>query len=241
MNTAEIRQLFVDLTGRMDLLGQDSGGEYLSTITPAPMDVYLQAGLKTLDRMLATDAPGNVLTQINLERGFNSATLPFGFRQIQAVWLISANNHNSREALRPVKEQSDTGSLGAPETYALASLRANPHLSQTEDFVATPQANVAIPTPGPLSLLFDKRADQKYIVQIIGVAHNFVPQSEFDSCWWFVEHPLLAAKSAAYHLEVAYRNTEGANDWLRAVAEDMRQLNADWIVQEEGKINDWIS
>lgn len=239
MNTAEIRQLFVDLTGRMDLLGQDAKGEYLSTITPAPMDVYIQSGLKTLDRMLATDAPGNVLTQINLATGFNSTTLPFGFRQVQAVWLLSADNHNVREALRRVKEQAETGSRGTPKTYALASLRAHPHLSQTDDFVATPQANVAIPTPGPLSLLFDKLADREYIVQIMGVAHNFIPQSEYDSCWWFVEHPLLVVKAAAYHLEVSYRNTEGSRDWLLAVGEDMRQVNADWIVQNEGHINDW--
>lgn len=239
MNTQEFRQLVLDLSGRGDLVGIDENGQYNTSVTPAPMDVYIQAGLKTLDQMLAKDLPQSVMTQVNLKEGYNSVTLPPGFRAVERVWRISSLVGERREITR-VATQHDTGSRGVPETYALSTLRSHPHLSEMPDMVATKYSNVAIPTPGSFSLLFNCLANAPYIIQITGRAYNFVPAHAEDSCWWFVEHALLAAKATAYHIEVAYRNTEGANDWLRAIQEDMLGVNADLIRQIEGDINDWM-
>lgn len=57
-------------------------------------------------------------------------------------------------------------------------------------------------------------------------------EGDSDECYWSAEHPDLLIFAALQRLEVSYRNTAGANDWLEAVRSDLINLDME-LVEED--------
>ena len=57
-------------------------------------------------------------------------------------------------------------------------------------------------------------------------------EEDDDSNFWSYEHPDILIKAALQRLEVSYRNTAGADDWMKSLLADleildMKQVEAD--------------
>ena len=52
---------------------------------------------------------------------------------------------------------------------------------------------------------------------------------EQDECYWSTEHPDILIHAALHRLEVSYRNTSGANDWLLSLKADLMNLDMEWV------------
>lgn len=53
-----------------------------------------------------------------------------------------------------------------------------------------------------------------------------------DVNYWSEQHPETLLKAALYELEVFYRNSEGANDWLNAVLVDLQDIEQMQVFQD---------
>lgn len=53
--------------------------------------------------------------------------------------------------------------------------------------------------------------------------------NDTDECYWSTEHPDILIHAALCRLEISYRNTTGANDWLRAINNDLTNLDMEWV------------
>ena len=66
-------------------------------------------------------------------------------------------------------------------------------------------------------------------------ARAYELDSDDQSCFWSDLHPDILTHAALQRLEVSYRNTQGANDWLTAILNDLNELDKEWI--EEATAN----
>ena len=66
-------------------------------------------------------------------------------------------------------------------------------------------------------------------------ARSYELQGDEDSCFWSEVHPDVLLHAALQRLEVSYRNTQGANDWLSAIVLDLTELDKEYI--EEATAN----
>ena len=57
-------------------------------------------------------------------------------------------------------------------------------------------------------------------------------EDDEDECCWSTEHPDILVHAALHRLEVSYRNTQGANDWLAAVKYDLANLDMEWVEED---------
>jgi len=76
---------------------------------------------------------------------------------------------------------------------------------------------------GNIGLLFDTPFSTETLLYIEG--YYEVPLvEETDKNYWTINHPLIIIFMAAYLLEITYRNTAGANDWMSALNEQLGDL-----------------
>jgi len=60
-------------------------------------------------------------------------------------------------------------------------------------------------------------------------ARSYEMEGDQDSCFWSELHPDILLHAALQRLEVSYRNTQGANDWLQAIVIDLSELDKEWV------------
>jgi len=53
--------------------------------------------------------------------------------------------------------------------------------------------------------------------------------NDADECYWSTEHPDVLIHAALQRLEVSYRNTKGATDWLTTIMADLINLDKEWV------------
>ena len=76
-------------------------------------------------------------------------------------------------------------------------------------------------------------AAQKYLDKRFGHAElSLELEDDADTSWWTLEAPETLVLASLYELEVAYRNTEGANDWMGALNNELMSLEYDQISEE---------
>jgi len=67
---------------------------------------------------------------------------------------------------------------------------------------------------------------------------NNIPDDEGDEVFWTLNHPDIVAKAALQRLEVSYRNTAGANDWMSSIVQDLLALDMDLLEEAIAGINE---
>lgn len=58
-----------------------------------------------------------------------------------------------------------------------------------------------------------------------------------DSCMWSEDYPDILIHASLQRLEVSYRNTAGANDWLVSVQSDLMGLDKEWVEEDVADID----
>jgi len=231
MTLKEIRALFETRSGRSDLVntdGSDNGADF-----------YIQSGQRTLDRMTETNKSW-ARSFKTLAAGDYYAIFK-GCRAVKEVWLSTSDGRTrltkiSQSEFRKTynEDAPDEIDQGDSLVYCLISLRTYPDgddvvidylydhelvMEDTDDFEY-------------MGIIFSPPPDEAAQLEVFGLFYSTTLSADGDESYWSVNHPEILLMAALYHLEVSYRNTEGAKDWLGAMNLELMNLEKDWVENE---------
>ena len=234
MDLLGIRQQFIKLSGRYDLattsvddFDTDDGANF-----------FINAGMRFLDRRFYTlKTVGRRFDEVAADSWY----LTFqNCRSILAVWinddeerwqLTKYDYDLIRESYPDLISAHDTG---APKYYTpvwIRSIDATDKDAQGSFF-----NHVKTDDDGTYNgILFVPATDASYVVETIGHFYFTELSTNTDENFWTTSVPDTLIKAALYQLEVFYRNTEGAKDWLGALAIEGKDLEFDVVEQESNE------
>jgi hypothetical protein len=239
MTLVEIRQKFVELSGRYDLVSSTT------TWADSGANFFITAGQNFLDRLI--NIP-ETMASVFYAVAANQYSLSFQqrCRSIKEVWV---NNTDSRyqlekKTLKELKENYvgvvSTIDVGMPLYYCIAGMRA---LETSEKLSLGTFLNLTnLEGDGKHNyrgIIIAPPLDVEYIVEVIGQFYQPVLLYDTSQNYWTLEVPELLLKAALYQLEIFYRNSEGANDWLRAIQLEISDIEKD-VVEEETSDTDMM-
>lgn len=227
MDLLEIRQKFVELSGRYDLVTDttswsDNGANF-----------FIQQGMKLLDMRIPLFK--SVATRYyNVSAGWWHFTMT-DVRQIRRVFIHDTVKRTElykaeyADLVGWYPEPIASLTQGRPTHYCLSYLRA---INIGDKGVLTDYIDPS--TTGDTQyrgIVFMPITDKSYTLEVMGLFYNIM-QNDSDRCHWSDNHPMLFVWGALYMLEVTYRNTEGASDWYKAIMDYTRELEFDLIEED---------
>lgn len=224
MTLKEVREQFILKSGRYDLInedGSDSGANF-----------FIQAGQRFLDKEgdFGSGRVGSYRT--TLEDGASTFLIPNCWSLLALYKSTGEGTDECWELLERVHSlECDRCRLAYGTYYTLLPIHSYPSLkdSLTSD-VNIPASSLAISATSYIEDVTGLRVQLKPAIQertqINAVGHFFSSPltSDSSSSYWSTLYPETLLKAAMYELEVFYRNTEGAKDWLEAVQVDLSRL-----------------
>lgn len=229
MNLGEIRTLFVQRSGRYDLVNLDNADMGANAV--------INAAQKFLDRRLNfNDDIARYFQTLDAGEYFVSFE---NNRTINEVWGASLT---SRWLLTPVTVQemmafyaSPEGSVtqGTPLYWAKVNLRSMPDKTAldaltgygTEIAVDGSQRNtVGIIVMPPVA--------ETTGIELWGKFYSPTLTLDEDTSYWTEQYPDLLITAAQYQLEVINRNSEGMRDWLLALDMELTTIEFDLVETE---------
>lgn len=242
MDYKDIRDEFVKKSGRYDLVNSDW--------TDNGADFFLNAGQRMLDRRADLE---------KLEARFYSAITAgsvyvntTGLLAIFQAWIADSNGRARLErcSLSDIREfyYEPTADLtpGTPAYYAPSIVRPYPDTITATALAAFFDTDGVIASSteaarhyGYSGIFFMPPSDGSYTLEIFGkFGSPVLSATRNGSVWtqtasvWTVQHPDILILAALYRMEVFYRNTEGAKDWLAAMDLDLVDLDKLKVDQE---------
>ena len=229
MDLKAIRTQFVKLSGRFDLV--------VDTVAyaDAGADFFIKAGSRFLDRRADTGQEQAI--------GFYDIAIGDFFleladcRVIEQVW---ADDGVVREQLTEVPEseilETFPGPLavansGFPAKYAPGFYRVKVG-SATTDFLTGVQTDAT-----KFNGFIFPPTDRVLKMEVKGKFYSNSLVEDTDTNYWSVSHEMLLIWATLYHLEISYRNSEGARDWLASIETSLFDLELDLVDQEGININ----
>lgn len=217
MELSEIRTWFIEITGRNDLLSLGPNGR-------PKADFFIQAGQDFLDRRYNFPADRAVVT-VSLEPGAYTADLT-NVRAVKRVWVsppgsgpIYLRKESLEELRRRLDDEADFSEVqrGTPAYYAIGVPR-----STTPSLLDETVKRIVFLSPADVvmdlhveALLLSPKLDSDNSVSFWT---SIMPQTLIQASWMMVER--------------FYRNTEGVMDHLRAIEEDVLQLDFDQVEED---------
>ena len=235
MNLLSIRQQFIKLSGRYD---------FATTVvtefdTDGGANFFINAGMRFLDRKYQTNK-----SVASIFEKVASGSYYFTFQNCQVINEVWCNDAEERWQLRrypfntiqegypDLVSAIDTGE---PQFYCPIWLRTTDSTDRTT--LGTFFNYVKSDDYGTYNgILFVPPTDGEYVLEVIGKFYHTEMTSNTDQNFWTNEAPETLLKAALYQLEVFYRNTEGANDWLRALEMEGFELEKNYIEQESNEM-----
>jgi hypothetical protein len=241
MALTDIRSLVAELSGRADL-----------NVTPYTLiDALINKGQRLLDSLVTS---GKLKARYFKDISIGQIMLPIvGCRAINEVWvsgsegrskLIKVDISQLREYMDDDPASMDTGE---PAYYAPAVVRAIGD-SATKPETLTPSSfsqhwalddvkynNDWYTYNG---VLWAPPADQAYTMEVWGLFNSIaLDATNVTKSFWTENEAMLLTYAALYWLEVSYRNTEGAKDWMNAITGDTSEMIKDMIEEEISDID----
>jgi len=231
MDLLGIRQQFIKFSGRYDLA--TTGIEDFDT--DAGANFFINAGMRFLDRRFYhAKTVGRRFDQV----AANTWYLTFqNCRSVKEIWC---NSDEERWQLRRYDYDTIRNSYpdlvsatntGEPKFYCPVWIRS---IDATDIAALGAFFNyVKTDDDGTYNgILWMPPTDDSYVIETIG-HFNFVDLSDNDDeNYWTTVAPATLIKAALYQLEVSYRNTEGAKDWLAAITLEGQGMEFDAVEQE---------
>jgi hypothetical protein len=237
MDLLAFRELFRKLSGQFSLVdGED--------FSDNGADIYINEGSKHLDRRTTTQKSfASCFRFVPVDH--ISATFPY-CRATKEVWIHTSNARwqLEKKPLADLIAQYLTGlpssrDSGQPNYYTPTITRYVPHDIDAGDFEAW-AGFVDIPAAPDSdynSILLSCPVDEVMSVEIKGLFYSPYLSEDTDSNYWTDVHPLLLVASAMRQIEIINRNTQGVNDWDRAIATQATDINMDFIEEVISEIN----
>lgn len=230
----EVRTQFAKLSGRYDLV--------TSTFTDSGADYFLKSGIKLLER----------LTEFGKDTAKFFKTLPVGsyfvefpsWRVTNQVWFATnGTDRTELEYLTPVDFQLLYGTApysevtrGTPIHFTYAITRSIPE-GVALDVIETYGSEILTDGSqvGKQGLLFGPPNDTGGMIEVWGKYETPWPSSDSGTNFWLDSWPHLVINAGLYQLEVSYRNTEGANDWMRAIQLELVEIDKDIVENDSDR------
>lgn len=236
MRLYEIRKKFIELTGRYDLVTSGFPVVGFESWANNGADYFINSGQRMLDRMvIGSDQESHIFERVSSGEYY---LLTNNAITIEKVFLSDSSGRTELGHVDYDKFKRDYGQAGVtpgrPYLYTVARIWS-PQNDDMGDLADLIEYSTNVLNPSQQGVLFYPPTDKDYVIEILGnfvtpdlidpiIGGVFDPSSEVDKSYWSVNHPNLLIMCAAYQLEVSYRNTEGARDWLGAI-----QLEVDLI------------
>lgn len=233
MNLGEVREKFVKFSGRYDLVNTDDSDN--------GADFFINAGQRFLDRRidfrkgdgsyfegLSADVWYLKLTGCrSLEKVFiNTSEERWELVRKDLLWLynkysdlISGTDSGDPLHWAPARlrglDITDKTSLGSFFSYVLAE-------AGNEDY----QGLVILPPP-----------DESVVVELMGKFYSPELSADSSESYWSVNFPETLINAALYRLEISYRNSDGARDWLAAIDIDLMDIDKDGVQEDTANVD----
>ena len=228
MNFLQMRIKFRELSGRFDLV--DSVGADLGA------GFFLNEGRKFLDRLDETQKSWGSAFRY-LEIGKNGVQFPY-CRAIKEVWAASTTarwqleKKNIQDLINGyMLGDPSSRETGAPLYYSPCISRIVPE-NQPANSLEAFAAWVDVSSGNAHeynAILINVPTDTKLTIQINGLFYSAELVNDTDENQWSASHPLLLYMAAMRQIEVTNRNTQGVNDWEKAIGTDMKTLGSDLV------------
>ena len=233
MDLVTLRQQFVELSGRYDLVVDTTDW------ADAGADFFIQAGQDYLDRLHFTPKAENAIFE-ELAAGAWYVTFA-KCRSIKEVWI---NNTEGRSKLTK-KDMSwlyqkysgliSATNNGTPLYYCPARLRSTDNTDQTN--LGTFFNYIKDGSDALKGILIFCPPDEAIVVEIQGLFYSDALTLDADESYWSENWPAILIKAALYQVEVFNRNTEGMKDWKFAIEDELLGIDKDTIEESNAEFN----
>lgn len=239
----KIRELFRNLSGRLDLApetGEDAG-----------CDMYINAGQRMLDQMQETPhSRMNRIVPLHAKMGI--LRIP-NLRVLDEVWVSDSMGYRAQlsrlkladfRATYPDLIHLSVEAGGVPTYFAETPLGYCPEQKDVSEAIdplfldgASDMDDIMIGDSYPFrGILFAPTPDKDYTIRIIGRFFSDYLSDAEDRTYWTHEQPLLLTYASLFHLETAYRNSEGQAAWLGAIRNGASMIDADLVKDDSATI-----
>jgi hypothetical protein len=233
MNLSELRTQFIEMCGRDDLVnsdGSDNGADF-----------YINEGQRFLDRRIDFGkSTGVVFKNLSINSWYIYLE---DCRAVTDVWVQDTEERwllEKKDLKWLYEEYPDTiaeTDSGDPAYWAIANvrgldLRAATTLGTFFSFVMSQRSS-----EGVTGIVIMPPTDTALVVEVWGKFYSPRLLQDADSTWWSREQEFLLLNSALYHLEIAYRNTEGARDWLAAMDLALIDVDKDSVFEDNANVD----
>lgn len=227
MNLLEIRTQFAKLSGRYDLV--------TSLFADAGADYFINAGIKFLDREAEFDKD---ISKFFKQFAVGDYFAEFeNYRTTDRVWFATSSGRCELEYLAPAAMQTKYGTEpyvdvtgGTSAYFTMAITRSVPE-GQALDVIGNYGDEIKVDGSqvSKQGLLIMPPTDTAGMIEVWGKYQTSWPSSDSGTNFWFDSFEDIAVNAALYKLEVSYRNTAGASDWLAAIKLDLLGIERDTI------------
>lgn len=233
MNLRDIRTKFIKLSGREDLINSDSSDN--------GADFFINSGQKFLDRRIDfRKSSGRVFRPLAANGWYVSFER---CRSIEKVWV---NDSEERWELdrknlywlhTKYPELISATDAGDAAYWAPANLRGID--IDRINSVGT-LFNYVMPEENQEDLdgvIILPPTDTELIVEVWGKFYSPRLINNNDVSYWTSRAEDTLILAALYRLEIFYRNTEGAKDWLAAVDLDLMDIDKDKVHEDNANVD----
>jgi len=212
MSLLELRQRFVEISGRYDLIE-------LNDYSDLGANQFIHDGQKMLDRMLINQneeisipvIAGNYLVELgrvarkidNVFFEYNNATVCLELKTLSDLKKVFGKSFGNVDSGCPIYWSFNIG---------------NP---------VTARSSIVIlaPTDTAITLKIDGLFDTPLMNDLTG-------DGAVEENLWSLNYPEILIKAALYQLEVINRNTKAAENWLMAIKFELEEIDMDLAMME---------
>lgn len=222
MPLSTIRRLFVEATGRDDLVVDttnyvDSGANH-----------FIQAGNRLLDDMQLLLVPQDGTYRTDVEIGDWYVSVP-DLRYANTVWATKVSNGTRTKLTRKsndwIRENYNADPANVTNGCPTYWTQANAHIPLQQDLTLVPPpsgdfsadyADVEFQQVSQRRIIIMPPADADYTITIQGGYYGRLID-DTDKTYWSEARPELLVLAAQCSLEMFYRNTQGVNDMMNNI------------------------
>lgn len=228
MNLLEVREQFVKISGRYDLITDQT------SYADNGADFYIKAGQNFLDRLRnAPKSENSVFAKLGAGEWYITFSR---CRSIRAVWV---NNSEGRSELEKktlswlYEEFSGTVAStdrGTPYYYCPARLRSTEEIDRDSLGVFF---NYAEDSSEELrGILIFGPADEIIVVEVQGLFYSDELDRDVSTSYWTSNYPETLVKAAMHQLATFQRDHRDAGDWLKAMLLDLEGIDKDSVDED---------
>ena len=231
MNLNQVRKRFRDLSGRYDLVNDDSSDT---------VDFLINSACEFLDRMSEVQKSYAVHYKYLMTGGWN-LQVPY-CRAVKEVWIAS---RDYRWQLEKKSLQDLLAGLMDEKTTSLEQgdpLYYSPILTRTVEKPPTGINNFVdtIVSQGHHfnAVLILPPPSQRLLVEIKGLFNSETLIADKDENFWTAVHPGLLLKAALHELEIFNQNQSKVEAWEKAITIELDGINKDKVEEDIAEISE---